>query len=37
LERILRETAVRTHKPSEKVLNETLRAGIELTINAGQV
>ena len=37
LERVLRETAVRTHKPFKKVLNETLRAGIELTTGAGQV
>ncbi|MDP4647563.1 MAG: hypothetical protein NWR51_08315 [Akkermansiaceae bacterium] len=36
LERILRETAVRTHKPFKKVLNDTLRAGIELTTSAGQ-
>jgi len=31
VERILRETALRTHQPFKKVLNETLRAGIELT------
>ena len=36
LERILRETAVRTHKPFKKVLNDTLRAGIELTTDTGQ-
>jgi len=29
-ERVLRETALRTHKPFKKVLNDTLRAGIEL-------
>jgi hypothetical protein len=29
VERILRETALCTHKPFKKVLNETLRAGIE--------
>ena len=31
VERILRETAHRTHKPFKKVLNDTLRAGIELS------
>ena len=31
VERILREIALRTHKPFKKVLNDTLRAGIELT------
>ncbi len=31
VERLLRETALRTHKPFKKVLNDTLRAGIELT------
>lgn len=31
VEQILRETALRTHKPFKKVLNETLRAGIKLT------
>jgi hypothetical protein len=36
LERILRETAMRTHKPFKKVLNETLRVGIELTVSTGQ-
>ncbi len=36
VERILRETAVRTHKPFEKVLNETLRAGIEQVAGIGQ-
>jgi hypothetical protein len=35
LERVLRETAMRTHKPFKKVLNEALRAGIELTTSAG--
>lgn len=29
LERILRETAARTHRPFKKVLNDTLRVGIE--------
>lgn len=28
LERILRETAARTHRPFKKVLNDTLRVGI---------
>ena len=37
MERILRETAVRTHKPFKKVLNDALRAGIELTTSVGQV
>lgn len=36
VERILRETAVRTHKPFKKVLNETLRAGIEQASGIGQ-
>jgi hypothetical protein len=36
VERILRETAVRTHKPFKKVLNETLRAGIEQVSGFGQ-
>ncbi len=36
LERILRETAVRTHKPFKKVLNDTLRAGIEQATGTGQ-
>jgi hypothetical protein len=36
VERILRETAVRTHKPFEKVLNETPRAGIEQVAGIGQ-
>lgn len=27
----MRETALRTHKPFKKVLNDTLRAGIEMT------
>ena len=30
VERILRETALRTRRPFKKVLNDTLRAGIEL-------
>lgn len=29
VERILRETAARTHRPFKKVLNDTLRAGLE--------
>jgi hypothetical protein len=29
LERILRETAVRTHRPFKKVLNDTLRSALE--------
>ena len=36
MERILRETAMRTHKPFKKVLNETLRAGIEQAAGIGQ-
>lgn len=36
VERFLRETAVRTHKPFKKVLNDTLRAGIEQTAGVGQ-
>lgn len=36
VERILRETAVRTHKPFKKVLNETLRAGIKQASGMGQ-
>ncbi len=36
VERILRETALRTHKPFKKVLNETLRAGIEQATGMGQ-
>ena len=36
VERILRETAVRTHKPFKKVLNETLRAGIEQAAGIGE-
>ena len=36
VERILRETAVRTHTPFKKVLNETLRAGIEQAAGIGQ-
>ncbi len=31
IERILRETAMRTHRPFKKVLNDTLRAGIART------
>lgn len=37
VERILRETAVRTHTPFKKVLNETLRAGIEQASGFGPV
>ena len=36
VERILRETAMRTHKPFKKVLNETLRAGIEQAAGIGE-
>ena len=36
VERILRETAARTHRPFKKVLNDTLRAGIEQSIDIGQ-
>jgi hypothetical protein len=36
VERILRETALRTHKPFKKVLNDTLRAGIELAAPEGK-
>ncbi|MBC8001407.1 MAG: antitoxin [Opitutaceae bacterium] len=36
LERILRETSVRTHTPFKKVLNDTLRAGIEQSKGIGQ-
>lgn len=36
VERILRETALRTRKPFNKVLNETLRAGIEQVSGIGQ-
>lgn len=36
VERILRETALRTHKPFEKVLNEAMRAGIEQVSGIGQ-
>lgn len=34
--RILRETDVRTHKPFEKVLNETLHNGSEQVSGVGQ-
>lgn len=37
VERILRETAARTHRPFKKVLNDTLRAGIEQFSGTGQV
>lgn len=36
VERILRETALRTHKPFKKVLNEALRAGIEQVSGTGR-
>jgi hypothetical protein len=36
LERVLREIAARTHRPFKKVLNDTLRAGIEQTTGMGQ-
>ena len=36
VERILRETAARTHRPFKKVLNDTLRAGIEQSTGTGQ-
>ena len=32
VERILRETAARTHRPFKEVLNEILRAGIEQSL-----
>jgi hypothetical protein len=35
VERILRETAARTHRPFKKVLNDTLRAGIEQSTGMG--
>ncbi len=36
VERILRETAVRTHTPFKKVLNDTLRVGMEQTAGLQQ-
>ena len=36
LERVLREIAARTHRPFKKVLNDTLRAGIEQSTGMGQ-
>ena len=36
LERVLRETAERTHRPFKKVLNDTLRVGIEQSAGMGQ-
>jgi hypothetical protein len=36
VERILRETAARTHRPFNRVLNDTLRAGIEQSTCIGQ-
>lgn len=35
VERILRETAARTHRPFKKVLNDTLRLGIEQSTGMG--
>lgn len=35
IERILRETAARTHRPFKKVLNDTLRAGIDQSTGIG--
>ena len=35
LERVLRETAARTHRQFKKVLNDTLRAGIEQSTGIG--
>lgn len=31
VERVLRETALRTHKPFKEVLNDTLRLGIQMS------
>ena len=36
VEGMLREIVLRTHKPFKKVLNDTLRAGIELSAPAEQ-
>jgi hypothetical protein len=36
VERILRETAARTHKPFKKVLNDILRVGIEQSTGIGR-
>ena len=36
VERILRETAARTHRPFKKVLNDTLRVGIEQSLGIGE-
>lgn len=36
VERVLRETAARTHRPFKIVLNDTLRAGIDQSIGIGQ-
>lgn len=36
LERMLREIAAGTHRPFKKVLNDTLRAGIEQITGMGQ-
>ena len=36
LERVLREIAARTHRPFKKVLNDTLRAGIEHSTDIGR-
>ena len=37
VERILRETAVRTHTPFKKVLNDILRVGIEQSTGVGRL
>ena len=37
VERILRETAMRTHRPFKKVLNDTLRVGIARSSEAKPV
>jgi len=37
LEQILRENAVRTHRPFKRVLNETLRSAIAGTASAGNL
>jgi hypothetical protein len=36
VERILRETAALTHRPFKRVLNDTLRAGVEQSTGMGQ-
>ena len=35
VEQVLRETAARTHRPFKKVLNDTLRVGIEHSTGVG--